>query len=62
MPLNENARVGREARSNVRNKVQRLLRSFYNQLLVEHVPSRILVTIGTEEPATRSSSARNEER
>lgn len=62
MPLNDNARVGREARNNVRNKIQRLLRSFYNQLLVEHIPSRILVTIRTEEQATRPTSVRDEER
>ena len=57
MLLKENTRLTR----GVRAKIQYLLRSLYNRLLVERVPSRILVTINehkaAEQPATRSSGA-----
>ena len=54
MPLNETARLNRDARERVRY----LLRSFYNRLLVEPVPSRVLVTIKADERAAHSTRAR----
>ena len=54
MPLNENARLNRDARE----RIGYLLRSFYNRLLVEPVPNRVLVTINVDERAAHSSRPR----
>jgi hypothetical protein len=47
MPLNETTRLNRDARE----RIKYLLRSFYHRLLVEPVPSRVLVSIKAEERA-----------
>jgi len=54
MLLNESKRLNRNARERIRY----LLRSFYNRLLVEPVPDRVLVTIKAEERAPHSSGLR----
>jgi len=54
MPLNENTRLDRDARE----RIGHLLRSFYNRLLVEPVPSRVLVTIKADERGAHSSRPR----
>jgi len=54
MPLNQNTRLNRDARERIRY----LLRTFYSRLLVEPVPSRVLVTIKSSERAPHSSRPR----
>ena len=51
MPLNETTRLNRDARERIRH----LLRSFYNRLLVEPVPSHVLVTMKGDERAAHSA-------
>lgn len=53
MPLNENTRLSRD----MREKIRYLLRSFYNRLLVEPIPSRVLVTIKADEGAKHAARA-----
>ena len=54
MPLNESARLNRDARE----KIRYLLRSFYDRLLVEPVPNRVLVTIKADERAMHAMRPR----
>jgi hypothetical protein len=58
MPLNETTRLKRDARERIRY----LLRNFYHRLLVEPVPSRVLVTINADERAAHSSGRRPAEK
>lgn len=51
MPLNESTRLNRDARERIRY----LLRTFYNRLLAEPVPGRVLVTIRADERAALSA-------
>src|SRR5262249_23454172 len=52
MPLQEKPRLSRGGQE----KIRRLLRTFYDQLLVKQVPDRIYATINTQAQAQRSSS------
>lgn len=54
MPLNKSTRLNRDARE----RISYLLRSFYNRLLVEPVPSRVLMIIKAAERAPHSSGPR----
>lgn len=54
MPLNDNMRLNRHARERIRQ----LLRSFYDRLLAEPVPNRVLVTIKGDELATHAAGPR----